>query len=304
MAAAPPLPRFEKVLNFRDVSSLLSPPSKLKPGMLYRSARPDEATPADQALLTKTFNIATIVDLRSPTEHLEQARRLAALAETSAATSPPTTTVPTPRTTSAAATAADLPKIPGVAYRDVNFNGNGYIRSMLAQLSWPAYLQVLAYYVAGYRVEAVNIIGRDVMSPRGVIGLMLDSLAVCTAEIATVFNDVLAREESYPVLWHCTQGKDRTGLVTMLTLFLLGVSEEDVQRDYMATQKELDPEREERVKEIARIGLGPEWADCDPKLVSGAKRFLDAEYGGVEEYLEKAGVRRETQEKIKGLLGV
>lgn len=173
---------------------------------------------------------------------------------------------------------------------------------MLSQLSWPSYLTVLAYYVAGYRVEAVQIIGHEVMSPRGVVGLMLDSLAVCTKEIAVVFNEVLAREESYPVLWHCTQGKDRTGLVTMLTLFLLGVDIDDVQRDYMATQAELEPEREERVKEIARIGLGSEWADCDPNLVTEVKTFLDENYGGVEGYLEKAGVSRETQEKIKSIL--
>ncbi|KAB2570308.1 hypothetical protein DBV05_g11014 [Lasiodiplodia theobromae] len=291
-------PRFEKLLNFRDVSSLLSQPSRLKAGRLFRSARPDEATPADQALLGKCYNICTIVDLRSPTEHLEQAKKLAAQARIDDHVS----TVPSPRSTSASATAADLPKIPGITYRDVNFNGGAYIRSMLSQLSWPSYLTVLAYYVAGYRVEAVQIIGHEVMSPRGVVGLMLDSLAVCTKEIAVVFNEVLAREESYPVLWHCTQGKDRTGLVTMLTLFLLGVDIDDVQRDYMATQAELEPEREERVKEIVRIGLGSEWADCDPNLVAEVKEFLDENYDGVEGYLEKAGVSRETQEKIKSIL--
>ncbi|KAF4309368.1 hypothetical protein GTA08_BOTSDO03095 [Botryosphaeria dothidea] len=289
--------QFEKLLNFRDVSSLLSQPSKLKPRMLFRSARPDEATPADQSFLAKT--VTTIVDLRSPTEHLEQAKKLAARR---AQASAPPSTVPSPRSTSASTTAADLPKIAGINYREVNFNGGAYIRSMLSQLSWSSYLQVLALYVSGYRVEAAQIIGRDVMSPRGVVGLMLDSLAVCTAEIATVFNDVLAREESYPVLWHCTQGKDRTGLVTMLTLFLLGVGMEDVQRDYLATQAELEPEREERVREIARIGLGPEWADCESSLVEETKRFLDEKYGGVEEYLKQAGVSPETQQKIKRIL--
>lgn len=261
---------------------------------------PDEATPTDQALLTSTFHIRTIVDLRSPTEHLEQAKKLAARTHSQAAGPP--TELPTPRSTSAAGTAADLPKIPGIAYREVNFNGNAYVRSMLSQLSWRAYLKVIAYYVSGYRLDAVQIIGRTVMSPRGVVGLMLDSMAVCTAEVAEVFNGVLAREESYPVLWHCTQGKDRTGLLTMLTLFLLGVSEEDVQRDYLATQDELKAEREERVQEIASIGLGPEWADVDDRLVGETKKVLDERYGGVEGYLEKAGVSRETQEKIKGIL--
>lgn len=42
-----------------------------------------------------------------------------------------------------------------------------------------------------------------------------------------------------PVLFHCTSGKDRTGFQAALTLLALGVSKEDVYRDYLRSQDTL-----------------------------------------------------------------
>lgn len=39
------------------------------------------------------------------------------------------------------------------------------------------------------------------------------------------------------VLWHCTEGKDRCGLLSATILFLLDVSEDDVMEDYLKTNK-------------------------------------------------------------------
>ena len=38
----------------------------------------------------------------------------------------------------------------------------------------------------GYRVEAISILGREVMLPRGLIGLGFDSIDLCGPEIAEV----------------------------------------------------------------------------------------------------------------------
>jgi protein-tyrosine phosphatase len=39
------------------------------------------------------------------------------------------------------------------------------------------------------------------------------------------------------LLWHCTSGKDRSGICAMLLEGLLGVSDEDIVNDYMASRK-------------------------------------------------------------------
>lgn len=54
------------------------------------------------------------------------------------------------------------------------------------------------------------------------------------------FFDVLLRGDG-PVLWHCTQGKDRTGIGAILLLTALGVSWEEAERDYFLTNEAMRP---------------------------------------------------------------
>lgn len=51
------------------------------------------------------------------------------------------------------------------------------------------------------------------------------------SSIKKVFSD-LANKSNYPVLLHCSHGMDRTGTVCYLLEALLGVSEDDLMRDY------------------------------------------------------------------------
>lgn len=51
---------------------------------------------------------------------------------------------------------------------------------------------------------------------------------------ATIF-EVLSTKQEGAVLYHCTSGKDRTGITTLFLLTLLGVSEEDIIKDYEAS---------------------------------------------------------------------
>lgn len=52
------------------------------------------------------------------------------------------------------------------------------------------------------------------------------------AELKEIFS-ILAKESSYPLIFHCSIGTDRTGIVSYLLLGLLGVSEADIARDYL-----------------------------------------------------------------------
>ena len=212
----------------------------LRPGLLYRSARPDEASLEDRQALTNTYQIKTILDLRSNTEHIEQAKKLDAKNQSLGPD------------VSLAAAANDEPlKIPGMKYVEIDLNGGSFSRALLWKLSWSSMTKLIALMAMGYRVEAIGILGREVMAPRGLIGLGKDSLDYSKGEIRQCF-EILADSENYPVLVHCTQGKDRTGLVVLLTLLLCWVPLEAVVRDYRASEEQLQVERESRMKEIRR----------------------------------------------------
>ena len=104
------------------------------------------------------------------------------------------------------------------------------------------------------------------------------------------FRELLAAEGK-PVLWHCTQGKDRTGVGTMLLLSALGFDRETVIQEYMLTnrfaQKQLEAMRLARASEEELALMG----EVFPVFEQNARYWfecIDIEYGSVQTYLELA----------------
>lgn len=56
----------------------------------------------------------------------------------------------------------------------------------------------------------------------------------------TFLNDLLKSGDGGS-LWHCTQGKDRTGIAAILVEYSLGVSPDHIRRDYLATNLFIKP---------------------------------------------------------------
>ena len=52
--------------------------------------------------------------------------------------------------------------------------------------------------------------------------------------------DVFLEEDNYPILINCSMGKDRTGYLTAMLLFALGIPEETIVRDYMASNENIN----------------------------------------------------------------
>ena len=139
------------------------------------------------------------------------------------------------------------------------------------------------------------------MQPRGLTGLGMDTLDASHQELRKIF-DILGKPDNYPVLIHCTQGKDRTGITILLILALLHVDPQWIQADYLMSERELEPEKEERMKEIASIGLNEDFATCPADFVEKTFEYIDGKYGGVEEYLNHASINTSLQGVIKKTL--
>ncbi|KAI1477166.1 protein-tyrosine phosphatase-like protein [Daldinia eschscholtzii] len=182
---------FDNILNFRDVGKTINDylgRKVVREGVLYRSARPDDASPADRKKLKDELGIRTVVDLRTKTEHLKQAqkRRASAL--------PPH---------SDAALTEPL-QIPGLRYRAIKVTGRRFEIFLLRQLAWYSLFKLLILFLLGYRTQAIAILGREVMQPRGLVGLGIVTLDESGAEIAEALRTLTAPSSSLPVLVHCT----------------------------------------------------------------------------------------------------
>lgn len=64
---------------------------------------------------------------------------------------------------------------------------------------------------------------------------------IAEAPALDAFSDLihllLDDQEEGAVLWHCTQGKDRTGIASAAVLLALGVDRDEIMRDYMRTNR-------------------------------------------------------------------
>lgn len=189
-------------------------------------------------------------------------------------------------------------KMPEITYHEINFNGSAFSRMLISKLTWMEFFRLAGLMIFGYRIDAIKILTPH-MEEMGLVGLAKNSIDVCTKEVKQVF-DVFADDRNWPMLVHCTQGKDRTGLIVMLILWLIQIDDDIVEEDYLLSESELAPEKESRMKEIGAIGLSEQFAVCPPGLVKEVHSHIQENYGSVEKYLlEKVGVSKETLENVR-----
>lgn len=105
-----------------------------------------------------------------------------------------------------------------------------------------------------------------------------------------VFDVLLEKEGG--ILLHCSQGKDRTGIVAAVILSALGLSKETVFKDYLLTNESLSMPDEYRQyadtlpPETKKLFMGLFFADQD--FLLGAFDEIEKVYGGFDNFLLEA----------------
>jgi len=113
------------------------------------------------------------------------------------------------------------------------------------------------------------------------------------ASYAQMFKELLELPEGEALLFHCTQGKDRTGCAAMLILSALGVDEETILYDYVLTNT-FNAQRIEAEQQMLE-GMGVEESEfdlymtamdqVDPQYMVNALEWMKDNYGSVLGYI-------------------
>jgi protein tyrosine/serine phosphatase len=116
--------------------------------------------------------------------------------------------------------------------------------------------------------------------------------------IAQAFT-TLAQDVNQPALFHCSAGKDRTGILGATILDVLGVGREDIVADFLLTNDAIDGI-------LARIKKMPGFESATREGIlapqPAIEKFLDviqSDYGGSEAYLLHHGVQQATIDKFR-----
>ena len=104
-----------------------------------------------------------------------------------------------------------------------------------------------------------------------------------TARFAEFFERLL--EDDSPLVFHCTAGKDRTGLAAALVLTALGVPRSVVMEDYLLSQGRYRPPPVVR-HELPREALEVMWG-VQSGYLEAAFKAIEADYGGLPRYLRE-----------------
>eukprot|EP01119_Soliformovum_irregulare_P019128 TRINITY_DN6000_c0_g1_i2.p1 TRINITY_DN6000_c0_g1~~TRINITY_DN6000_c0_g1_i2.p1 ORF type:complete len:362 (+),score=81.53 TRINITY_DN6000_c0_g1_i2:46-1086(+) len=286
--------RFEAICNFRDLST--SSGGRIKPGKIYRMATPSEATPADIDYFVNKMGVKTILDLRTVCESDDDA--------------------------------GDKPlrqlyhRIPeshshNLAY--VNRLHHQYNRlmiqlpilpsnvSFLGELSYVNKAKLAYFYLRGEK-DRSNAIISDMMVKLKLQGLYRLMLRTSWKNILRALQ-ICSNVDYHPIVIHCSQGKDRTGMLTAMILNCCNVPANLVQDDYHRSEMELERLRlnpdymARNFKKAAGLGLDmTSWMLAPVEALTEVKQWIVAHYGSVSGYLEWIGFNPILQENLGTLL--
>lgn len=113
--------------------------------------------------------------------------------------------------------------------------------------------------------------------------------------LKTIF-DTVANVNNGGTLFHCTLGRDRTAMVAMLLMGLVGVSRQDIIQNYTVTYeliKDLD------IIKHDLIFYGKRKTITLPEYIESAINFIENNYTTFENYLFSCNISEKNLQKIK-----
>ena len=164
-----------------------------------------------------------------------------------------------------------------------------------------AYLHVSLFEGLAPRARTVN--GGE--NGNVLLDLYIQALSTRGAAIRAVL-EAIAGEGDGVVLFHCTAGKDRTGIIAGLLLANAGVPLETILADYALTGELIAPLIAELVADAETRGADIEAfrkvLGSDPAVMAAMFDHIAATYGDVPSYLKRIGLDDATLGRLRSRL--
>lgn len=202
----------------------------------------------------------------------------------------------------AALDAKDLTLLQSLGVRR-SFDFRGVQESQAQSYAWPAIqrhsLSIEPTVVQ--RLQAHHLTGKPLTAADALDAMQTtyrDFVRTDSRRFAQLFEHLLDKPD--PLLFHCTAGKDRTGLAAALVLSALGVSEADIWRDYLLTNQLY------KRNSIGATALSPDvlkivW-EVQESFLKASLDEINTQHGGVQNYLvTQLGLNTAAQEKLQSL---
>jgi len=316
---------FCRVANFRDLGGFNIPNSYLatKEGMIFRSAAPTYASEADKEILFDHLDIITLVDLRTSfeTKNLNFGRQklednfmtysikaqdgcdidnIDRVKEQYIMEHQPTSSLlrrlykGTPRI---GQRRTSLCGIARKRYSVPLINNHYFFEGIYPQAPLAVKLRCSAVKFMLHENLGTYFLLRH-LNGLGLFEMYRLTVEYTKREILTIFR-IFKNPDNYPIMFFCSLGKDRTGIITALLLSCLGIDRNDIIENFHLSEKCLEPNIECIKKYFNRIGLSKDEFVMAPKqTLKQLLEYLDKTYGSVRDYLNSIGFTFDEQQYL------
>lgn len=246
----------KSIVNARDLGGYsVQGGRKVKDKALIRAAHLADATDEDLAYLSRV-PVTKIMDFRTESEKVERADKI----------------------------------IPGAVLIDLPIDASGKARENMTE-------KEKKKFSGGKKFDVKKLIVFAAFNEKGqkVAREMYPNLLFdpkCQQQFAAFFQQVLATKDG-AVLYHCTQGKDRTGIASALLLAALGAGRETIVADFDATNRVYEKDVRKYIRRVKfwggkeeEIGVVKAFLGCNTDNFIKALDRIDQEYGSLDAYLK------------------
>jgi len=140
------------------------------------------------------------------------------------------------------------------------------------------------------------------LSRHGLQGHNKFLLSSCGEQVRAVL-ELMCDKSNLPMVFFCSLGKDRTGVISMLALHCGGASRDEIREDFKRSANGLAHVRAEVMASLEKRGLDPEeFISARAELVDDVFEYLDFKYGSADAYLDAIGFGAEWREKLREVI--
>jgi len=229
----------------------------VKRGVLLRSGKLDKATEKDKKQLLEVYHLQEIIDLRTT-------------AERSQAMDPV------------------LPDVNAVWLKILNENVESSSNNMIANIFQKPATGIPESTNPAYGI--VQAIKAGAYSPAMYTPIVNSDYS--RKQYHAFFMELLKSRDG-ALLWHCTGGKDRTGVAAVLTLAALGVDKETIIKDYLLTNDfsartiaYISAEAAKLTQDQAILRTVPKLVGVDREIIDSFYDAIEKQYGSMDEFLK------------------
>jgi protein-tyrosine phosphatase len=147
-----------------------------------------------------------------------------------------------------------------------------------------------------FRYVRISLLGSEKLDlanmPDDLGTMYVESLSANQPQFRKVFETIAGQQEG-TVLFHCTAGKDRTGMIAAMLLSLAGVPRSEIVHNYTISAHYLEPMMQQNPQVAEMVRQNPKVAalmGTPPESIEAFLDALDRRHGGARAYLRAIGV--------------